>query len=188
MIGDMISKIRTEKGLSKTELANKAGINLGHLTHIEKGERNPSRNTLKNICKALDIPYQPLLYTLGKTIKDENVDYSLVDYIPYNKIIAVDNIDSLIDCPSTIPSASIAIKANDKSMETTIACGKYIYVEFNTVLNNKDIGLFYLNNKFLIRRFYSKSGKITLKADNPSFQNININENDNFYIVGKVVG
>ena len=55
MIGDMIAKIRKEKGITKTELARRTGINIGHLTHIEKGERNPSQNALKNICKALNI-------------------------------------------------------------------------------------------------------------------------------------
>jgi transcriptional regulator with XRE-family HTH domain len=38
MIGDMISKVRQEKGMTKTELAILAKINVGHLTHIEKGE------------------------------------------------------------------------------------------------------------------------------------------------------
>ena len=39
MIGDMIAKARKEKGMSKTELARLTDINIGHLTHIEKGER-----------------------------------------------------------------------------------------------------------------------------------------------------
>ena len=58
MIGDMIAKVRKEKNMTKTELAKLTDINIGHLTHIEKGERNPSHKTLKSICKALDIPYQ----------------------------------------------------------------------------------------------------------------------------------
>ena len=82
MIGDMIAKIRKEKGITKTELAKRAGINIGHLTHIEKGERNPSQNTLKSICKALDTPYQPLMYTYGKTVSEEQENYGLIDYIP----------------------------------------------------------------------------------------------------------
>ena len=36
MIGEMIAKIRMEKGISKTELARRTDINIGHLTHIEK--------------------------------------------------------------------------------------------------------------------------------------------------------
>ena len=46
MIGDMIAKVRKEKGMTKTELAEITGINIGHLTHIEKGERNPSHKAL----------------------------------------------------------------------------------------------------------------------------------------------
>ena len=52
MIGDMIAKIRKEKNMSKTELAEKTNINIGHLTHIEKGERSPSYKALKAICIA----------------------------------------------------------------------------------------------------------------------------------------
>ena len=42
MIGELISRIRKEKKMQKTELAEKTNINIGHLTHIEKEERNPS--------------------------------------------------------------------------------------------------------------------------------------------------
>ena len=54
MLGSMISKIRKEQHMTKVELSKKTGINIGHITHIEKGERNPSHKALKNICKALD--------------------------------------------------------------------------------------------------------------------------------------
>ena len=74
MIGDMIAKVRKEKGMTKTELARLTDINIGHLTHIEKGERNPSHKALKNICKALDIPYQQLMYTYDKQISEIGAD------------------------------------------------------------------------------------------------------------------
>ena len=38
MIGDMIAKARKEKKVTKTELSRLTDINIGHLTHIEKGE------------------------------------------------------------------------------------------------------------------------------------------------------
>ncbi len=187
MIGDMIAKIRKEKGLTKTELAKRTGINIGHLTHIEKGERNPSQSALKNICKALNTPYQPLFYTYGKTINEEQETYGYINYIPYNKIIAIDDLNNLIDCPDSAPSASIAIKINDDSMEKTLIKNSYAFVEFNTLLDNNEIGLFFLNNKFIIRRFFSSKGKISLKADNNDYKDIKVNEKDTFYIVGKVI-
>lgn len=187
MIGDMIAKARKAKGMTKTELARLTDINIGHLTHIEKGERNPSHKALKNICKALDIPYQQLMFTYDKMINEEQESYKVVDHISYNKILAVDSVNSFIDCPSNMPSAALAIKMPDNSMEPTFPKDNYVFVEFNSPLNTKEYGIFNYNDSILIRRFYSKRGKITLKADNKDFDEIQIKPEDSFYIIGKVL-
>lgn len=187
MIGDMIAKARKEKGMTKTELARLTDINIGHLTHIEKGERNPSHKALKNICKALDIPYQQLMYTYDKTINEEQESYEVIKHISYNKIIAVDNITGFINCPSNVPSSAIALKVKDNSMEEVFPKNSYVYVEFNSPLNSKDYGLFSYNNEILIRKFYTRKGKITLKAENENFEDIKVNDNDVFYIIGKIL-
>ncbi len=185
MIGDMIAKVRKEKGITKTELAKLTDINIGHLTHIEKGERNPSHKALKNICKALDIPYQQLMYTYDKTINEEQEQYNLIDHIAYNKVIAIDKIGGFIDCPSSVPSSCVAIKVADEAMEPTLEKNSYAFLEFNSPLINKDIGLFSVNKKTMIRRFYNKKGKITLKADNKEVEDIIITPEDSFFIIGK---
>lgn len=187
MIGDMISKVRKEKNMTKTELANLTDINIGHLTHIEKGERNPSHKALKNICQALDIPYQQLMYTYDKELNETQEKYNFIDHISYNKVLAVDNLNTFVDCPSTAPSASLAVKVFDDSMEPALKKGDYVFIEYNSPLDNKEIGLFFLNKKFYIRRFSLKRGKIVLKADNKSVEDISISEDDNFFIVGKVL-
>lgn len=187
MIGNMIAVIRKEKGMTKTELAEKTGINIGHLTHIEKGERNPSHKALRNICKALDVPYQQLMYTYDKELNEDQEKYGLAEHISYNKILAVDSLSSFVDCPASIPSASLAVKMPDDSMASFIKKGEYIYIEFNSPLSNKDIGLFSINDKIVVRRFFLKKGKYTLKAENKSFEDIVITDSDNFYIIGKVL-
>lgn len=186
MIGDMIAKVRKEKGMSKTELARLTDINIGHLTHIEKGERNPSHKALKNICKALDVPYQQLMYTYDKEINEEQESYNVIEHISYNKVLAVDSIGGFIDCPSSIPSSAIAIKLQDNSMEPSFSKGAYVFVEFNSPLENKNIGVFSYNDQVLIRRFITKKGKIILRADNKNYDDISVSEDDTFYIIGKV--
>ena len=109
MIGDMIAKIRKEKGMSKTELSKLTDIKNVHLTHIEKGERNPSHKALKNICKALDVPYQQLMYTYDKQISENQENYHVIEHISYNRVLAVDSINGFIECPSNVPSSAIAI-------------------------------------------------------------------------------
>ena len=77
MIGDMLSKIREDKKISKTTLAQSTNINVGHLTHIEKGERNPSHKVLRTMCKTMGIPYRPLMYTYDKLFTDEQKQNAL---------------------------------------------------------------------------------------------------------------
>ena len=187
MIGDMLAKARKEKGMTKTELSKVTGINIGHLTHIEKGERNPSHKALKNICKALNMPYIPLMFTYDKELNEEQRRYNAVNYISCNKILAIDSLSDFIDCPSSIPSSAIAVKMHDTSMDPTFKKDSYIFVELNSALNTKDYGIFYYNNDIIVRKFYTKKEKIFLKADNRDFDEICVSDADNFYIIGRVL-
>ena len=188
MIGDMIAKVRKEKGMTKTELARLTDINIGHLTHIEKGERNPSHKALRSICKALEVPYQPLMYTYDKILSDDQEFYKAPNHISYNKILAVDSIHSFMECPATLPSAALAIKIPDDAMEPKLSKDDYAFVELNSPLNNREIGVFEYDGNILIRRFIVRRDKLVLRADNKEVEEISIYEGDKFNIIGKVVG
>lgn len=188
MIGDMIARIRKEKKVSKTDLAKETNINIGHLTHIEKGERNPSHKALRSICKALEIPYQPLMYTYDKVLSDDQEFYKAPNHISYNKVLAVDSLNSFMECPATLPSAALAIKIPDNSMEPKLTKDVYAFVELNSPLNNRDIGVFEYDGKIIIRRFIVRRDKLVLRAENKEFGEISIYEQDNFTIIGKVIG
>ena len=188
MIGDMIARIRKEKKVSKTDLAKETNINIGHLTHIEKGERNPSHKALKSICKALGVPYQPLMYTYDKYLTDDQEYYKAPNHIAYNKVLAVDSINSFMECPATLPSAALAVKIPDNSMEPKLAKDVYAYVELNSPLNNRDIGIFEYDGKVLIRRFIVRRDKLVLRPENKEFEEISLSSIDDFTIIGKIIG
>ena len=188
MIGDMIARIRKEKRVSKTDLANETNINIGHLTHIEKGERNPSHKALRSICKALEVPYQPLMYTYDKELSDDQEFYKAPNHISYNQVLAVDSVHSFMECPANLPSASIAIKIPDNSMEPKLPKDVYAFVELNSPLNNRDIGVFEYDGKILIRRFIVRRDKLVLRAENKDVEEISIYDNDHFNIIGKIIG
>lgn len=188
MIGDMIERVRNEKNVAKSELARRTNINIGHITHIEKGERNPSHRALKTICRALEIPYQPLMYTYDKVFSDEQKNNNMPEHISYDKIVAVSSADSFITCPVDLPSASIALKVEDNSMAPRLEKGVYAFIEFNTPLDNKDIGLIEFNGKIMIRRYVIRKDDLVLRADNKEFSDIIISEKDTYNIIGKVIG
>lgn len=188
MIGDMIERARNEKNVAKSELARRTNINIGHITHIEKGERNPSHRALKTICRALEIPYQPLMYTYDKFFSDEQKNNKMQEHISYDKIVAVSSVDSFITCPIDLPGASIALKIEDDSMAPRLEKGVYAFIEFNTPLDNKDIGLIEFNGKIMIRRYVIRKDDLVLRADNKEFSDIIISEKDTYNIIGKVIG
>ena len=186
MIGNMLSKIRKEKRITKTRLAELTDINIGQLTHIEKGERNPSHKALKSICMALNIPYQQLLYTYDKELSNDQIEYGYINHVPYNKIPAISCIENFIECPAKFSNASFAYKVPDNSMEPSLSKDSYIFVEQNALLANKDIGLFFYNNQYLIRQLLYKKGKFVLKANDKNLKDITISNADTFYIIGKI--
>ena len=153
MLGHMIAYIRKDRKLTKAGISRGTNINTGHLTHIEKGERNPSHKVLKNMCKTMGIPYSQLMYTYDKELSEEHKSYKVESHIGYDKVLSVDILGSFVDCPLSAPGANIAVKMNDNSMEPKIKKDSYVYIEFNSPLDNKDIGLFFYQNQFYIRRF-----------------------------------
>ena len=62
----------------------------------------------------------------------------------------------------------------------------YAFIEFSGLLSNKEIGFFKYNNEFLIRRIVYKRGKILLRADDKTIEDIHLQTNDDFMIIGKV--
>lgn len=186
MLGSLIAKIREDKNMSKTDLAKITGINVGHLTHIEKGERNPSQKALKSICDALDVPFEPLYYTYEKELTEEQQQFNLIHTIPYDKIPVISNIESLVSCPARIPYASLAFRMPDDTMKGSLPKGTLLYLEFNAIPNHKEIGLFSYNGNIIVRKLIYKKNKLVLKSDNLLSKDFTVTTDDDFYIIGKI--
>lgn len=186
MLGNLIAYVREKRGLSKTTLSDLTGINVGHLTHIEKGERNPSQGTLRDICKALNVPYQQLAYTYDKTLDEDQLRFGLIASVPFNKVPLVKNIDDMIECPSSIPNASIAFVMQEDNMKSSLPKGSVGFVEFNAIPKHRELGLFKLDGKFLVRKIVYRKNKVLLKADSLLTRDILVENVDDLIIVGKV--
>ena len=85
-------------------------------------------------------------------------------------------------------SASICLKVTDDSMSPKFEKDSHVFVEFNTPLNNKDIGLFEYNDSYIIRKFIVRKNDLVLRAEKSDIGDIVITSKDNFYIIGKVLG
>ena len=61
-MGMRIRQVRRARGWSQSELAEKCGISMSFLGHIERGSRIMSMETFANICTALDAGADELLW------------------------------------------------------------------------------------------------------------------------------
>jgi len=60
-LGLVISRLRTEKGLSQEALSGLAGISRSHLAALESGRKNVRVDTLWRVAQALGTPASDLL-------------------------------------------------------------------------------------------------------------------------------
>lgn len=187
MLGSMIAKIRKEQQMTKAELSRKTGINIGHITHIEKGERNPSHKALKSITSALNVPYQIITSLYDKILTEDNKRCKMVNHLTYNKVLAIDSYSNFLDCPINVSNASVALKIQDDSMEPYFVKGDYAFLELNVPLKNKDVGLFEYNGQLITRRFIIRRDNLVLRADNKKYNDIILSENDDFTIIGSLI-
>ncbi len=60
-INDRIRVLRKEKGLTLKQLASASGLSLPFLSEVERGESNPSLESLESIARGLSINIEELL-------------------------------------------------------------------------------------------------------------------------------
>lgn len=88
-IGERIKRYRTERKMSRNELADSLGVSFSTISKYEQGDREPSISTLIEISKILDISIMKFLDS--DILFAENSHESLADFI-----INTDKTDLLI--------------------------------------------------------------------------------------------
>lgn len=69
LVGRVIARMRSEKGLTQEVLSGLSDIGRTHLSAIERGERKPTLETLYRISNALNIPMSAVVTEIEKEIK-----------------------------------------------------------------------------------------------------------------------
>jgi transcriptional regulator with XRE-family HTH domain len=65
MLGTELRKARETAKLTQENLADRAGVHRTYISLLERGEKSPTVDTLKKICRVLDIRVSTLLARAG---------------------------------------------------------------------------------------------------------------------------
>lgn len=81
MIGEKIKKLREERKMSITQLANQAGVAKSYLSSIERNiQFNPSIQFIEKICRVFNIPTNDLIKS-NRTVEEEELDDEWVQIV-----------------------------------------------------------------------------------------------------------
>ena len=146
--------------------------------------------------KALD--YIGLLHDSGKYEKQTAKIIPFCRYIDvYDNAVSAGTGNFLVDGPKEtigltkdiIPeSASYGVKISGDSMEPEFEDGQIAWVLKQDILENGEIGIFYLNGDAYIKNLQDDKNGVFLISLNEKYSPIPVGENDRFDILGKVVG
>lgn len=74
IIGERIKFYRKEKGISQEKLSELAELHPTYIGQLERGEKNPSVESIAKICKGLGIPITQFLEKIDEYQTSEYID------------------------------------------------------------------------------------------------------------------
>ena len=73
IVGQIIGRLRTERGISQEVLSGLAGIARSHLSMIENGSKTANVETLWKIASALDMRLSELIFIVEEHLTESDI-------------------------------------------------------------------------------------------------------------------
>ena len=181
--------LRKLNNMSQDELAEKLGYK--SFTTIQKWEDGTSFPKVENLNRLSSIFNVELNHLLNLDLKTSKVEVPIIGEVKAGYDLYADEVIygyEYCDNKQYGPGEYFYLKVKGDSMiNERIGEGDIVYVRKQDYLDDKDIGVFLLdNNEVTIKRInYNKNG-ITLKASNPKYED-RIFKPEEVQILGKVL-
>lgn len=170
----------TRAGLSKLLLDKGFDVKTYTICKWENGTSKPTVEAFLAICDICQVMDIRRAFSEQRLLRlyDVPVSAGAGNYLE-------DGRHEMIEVESTVPeSADYAVRISGDSMMPRFVDKQIVFVHEQSVLDEGDIGIFYLNNEAYIK----KLGKGCLISLNPAYAPILLQEYDTFKVLGKVVG
>lgn len=181
--------LRKVNGLSQEELAHKLGYK--SFTTVQKWEDGTSFPKLRNLNLLADLFNVEIDHLLNQNLIPDHAKVPIVGVVKAGyDLYADEDILGYEYCSNQEyePGENYYLRVKGDSMEGfRIKEGDLVYVHRQSSLENREIGVFLLeNNEVTIKQMIKKEGKVVLKAANEKYEDREYQEED-VRILGKVL-
>lgn len=205
---DRLKELRKSKELSQADFAKQLGLSKSSINMYERGEREPSINTLEAIADYFNVDMD---YLLGKTDHRNRYEWlkttkniSAENIIPIPKmkkipllgkiacgepILATENLDGFVNAPEDI-TADFALTCRGESMiGARILDGDIVLIRQQPDVDDGEIAAVLIENEATLKRVHKKNGCLILNPANPNYEPIVITGEElaEVRILGKAV-
>ena len=196
-IGEKIVSLRKKNKINQDELADALDISKQSILNYETGKRQIPIDTLSKIADYFNIPIESFFsdqYENFKTIKPNKDTVKLPVFSSASAGLGNFADDEIVDwieiSKSLARTADFVTFADGDSMEPRIPDWSLLLVQNTSILDSGEIGVFVVDESVYCKRFqYNQFTKeITLKSLNLDYQPKKISQDDDFRIIGRVVG
>ena len=194
-IGDKIISLRKKNKITQDELADALKISKQSILNYETEKRQIPIDLLSKIANFFNLPIEAFFSDDYDNFKEEKK--KSITRIPIiskaSAGLGIYGRDEILDwlevSKSIAKEATFATFIDGDSMEPKIHDDDLVLVQETTSLDSGEIGIFFLNDEIFCKKFqYNQFTKeITLKSINPKYKPKEINNDDEFRIIGRVV-
>lgn len=190
-ISEKLRLLRAKSGFSQTEIAEKLNITKPTYAAYEKG-KDISVGTLVQLAKIFNISFESFFVDVSKfNVTDKVKRIPIISRVSAGTgVFGIDDILDWLEIPTSLcRNCDYATFIKGDSMEPKIYDGDLILVQKTNILENGSIGVFRLGEDVYCKKFYQNpiTKETVLKSLNPNYKTIDITEEDDFYILGRVV-
>ena len=79
LLGEHLQQLRSERGISLSQLAADAGIAKSNLSRLEQGNGNPTLDTIWRLAVQLAVPFSALVAPVTSSFGESGIDVRIID-------------------------------------------------------------------------------------------------------------
>lgn len=210
-LGAIIKNFREEHGLSMDAFADLSGLSKGYISMLEKNINprtgksiTPSLDTYNSVAKALNVDLDGLLSmvdgneevflqssSLPKNVlrvKYPTKKIPLVGTIAAGvPILAEENIEEYVNLDKKINADFCLRVSGDSMILAHIFDGDIVFIRKQPDVENGEIAAVLIDERATLKKVHKFIDRIELRAENPRFKTIELDDSSSVSILGKAV-
>lgn len=179
--GDRLRTLRTDKGLSQMDFAKQIRISKSSVNMYERGEREPSFETLEVIADYFNVDMDYLLGKSDIVRKSPVLPYGIIPMPEMRKIpligsiacgapiLAEEHIEEYINIPRHIHADFALSCKGDSMINARIFDGDIVYIRQQNTVENGEIAAVLIDGDATLKRVKLHPDRIILEPENPLY-------------------